>query len=339
MKTKLLLVFLITSIFSFAQQSIPSYYGADGAKYAVLSSTTPINQGASGAAVTWNFNPLTEIGNSTDSNLTPTANETTSYPNTTAVTKNVATVGSIITTSLIYSKKVGNVVSITAAKGANLDLNFNTDNATIGTFPMNYNYSNTDALAGTYNYPPYTGTFTGSVTTTVDAYGTLNLNITGSGLVSYPVTRLKSVQNIILNNGVLTNVGTIVQTTYGYYNSSVGNAPVFRTNTYTINVPLLSINETSMQMEKFVSFLGVNENQFAADTIGIYPNPVGDVLNIQNKLSKKINTITIIDLSGRTILKTNYNEKEINVSSLQKGIYIASIETESGNFTQKFIKK
>lgn len=341
MKTKLLLLIIIfTSVFSFAQQAIPPYYGTDGATYSVLTASTPINQSTSGAAVTWNFNQLSVVGSSVDSNSAPTGTESTTYPNTTIVTKNTATVGSTITTSVVYSKTVGNVISVTGAKGDKLELNFSTNNATLGTFPMNYGYSNTDALAGTYNYPPYAGTFTGSVTTSVDAYGTLNLNIIGTGIVTYPTTRLKSVQNIILNNGTLTNVGTIVQTTYSYYYSTVGNAPVFRTNTYTINVPLLSINETNTQMEKFNSFLlGTNENQLVANSIGIYPNPVESVLNIQNKSSKNIKAITITDLSGRTILKTNYNGNEMNVSSLQKGIYLATIETEGGNFTQKFMKK
>ena len=339
MKTKILLSLLVTSMFSFAQQPIPAYSGINGATFSVLTTSTPINQSASGASVTWNFNQLLNVGSSIDSNLTPTNAETAAYPNTTTVTKNESTVGSIVTTSLVYSKKASNVVSITAAKGANLELNFITNNGTIGTFPMNYGYSNSDALAGTYIYKTYSGTLSGTVTTTVDAYGTLNLSVIGSGLVTYNATRLKSVQNITLNNGVLTNVGTIVQTTYSYYDTAAGDAPVFRTNTSTINIPVASINETFTQMEKFDFVLGVNQNQVVSNAISIYPSPVEDVLNIQNKSSINIKAISIIDLSGRTILKTTYKGNEMNVNSLQKGIYLATIETESGNFTQKFMKK
>lgn len=336
MKIKLLL-FLSTPIFCFAQQPITSYYSTDGANYTVLNSDTPINQSNSGANVTWDFNQLTAIGSSTDTRLTPTVDEIVSYPNTTSVSKNVATVQNVITTSLVYTKNVGNVVSVTAARGNNLDLNFKTDNATIGSFPMNYNYSFTDAVAGTYVYSTYSGTFSGTVTTSIDAYGTLTTNVDGV-TESYPVTRFKSVQNIVINNGIFTNVGTINQTTYAYYNTAIGESPVFRTNTYSFIVPLLSINESNTQMEKYSAPLSVNKN-YLTSQIAIYPNPVENVLNIKNSSSQNIKTISITDLSGRTILKTNYDGNEINVSSLQKGVYMVTITTSKEIIAQKIIKK
>lgn len=340
MKSKLLFVFLSISMFSFGQEPVPAYYGTDGATYSVLTTTTPIDQTTSGANMVWDFNQLTVVGSSADSNLTPTSIETATYPNTMAVSKNVSTVGSTIITSLIYYKTVDNVLSVTAARGTNLELNFSTDNANLGTFPANYgDPTNIDAVAGTYTYAPYSGTFTGTVTTSVDGYGTLNLDINGSGVVTSPATRSKSILNITLNNTPFTNVGNVVQTTYSYYNSSYGNAPIFRTNSNVITIPLLSINQNIIRMEKFDSFLGVNQNQEVSNTIRIYPNPVENVLNLQNKSSINIKTITITDMSGRTILKTNYYKNEINVSSLQKGIYLATIETERKTVTQKFIKK
>lgn len=337
MKTKLLL-FLLFPILSFAQQPITSYYSTNGANYSILNSDTPINQSAAGANVTWSFDQLNSIGSSIDTHLSPTTDETVSYPGTTSVSKNVSTTGNVNTTSLVYTKNIENVVSVTAAKGDNLELNFNTDNATIGTFPMNYNYSYSDALAGTYIHSTYSGTFTGTVTTSVDAYGTLNLDVDGI-TVSYPVTRYKSVQNMIINNGVFTNVGTFNQTTYAYYSTAVGESPVFRTNTYSFIVPLLSINESSTQMEKFSAPLGVNKNQLASSGIAIYPNPIDNVLNVKNNFSQNMKTISIIDLRGRIMLNAIYDGNEINVSSLQKGVYIAIITTDKETISQKIIKK
>lgn len=74
-----------------------------------------------------------------------------------------------------------------------------------------------------------------------------------------------------------------------------------------------------------------NEN----DLFSIYPNPVKDILYTQLKDVKKIK---IVDLSGKNTL-SNENSNFINVSNLQKGMYIVQIEIEEKIYNEKFIKE
>ncbi|MFZ4929470.1 choice-of-anchor tandem repeat GloVer-containing protein [Chryseobacterium sp. Mn2064] len=83
--------------------------------------------------------------------------------------------------------------------------------------------------------------------------------------------------------------------------------------------------------------LSVKEN--ASPTISIYPNPVGNIINIKD-LNKDVlsNTIELNDSSGKLVLQKvirNSNEK-IDVSHLNSGIYFMSIGKK---FFKKIIKK
>ncbi len=72
--------------------------------------------------------------------------------------------------------------------------------------------------------------------------------------------------------------------------------------------------------------------------IQIYPNPVKNILSINNKLIVK--TVKIINMTGQEVYNKQLNKinPQINVSSLSKGVYIINIETTEGVVTQKIIK-
>lgn len=80
--------------------------------------------------------------------------------------------------------------------------------------------------------------------------------------------------------------------------------------------------------------LGTNESR--TFVIMLYPNPTSDFLNIQSQ--EKINGAEIYDISGKLILKSNVQDKKINVNSLQKGTYLIKLYTEKGIVNSKFIK-
>jgi uncharacterized repeat protein (TIGR02543 family) len=72
--------------------------------------------------------------------------------------------------------------------------------------------------------------------------------------------------------------------------------------------------------------------------IEIYPNPVKDMLRIENgKLS--ITRIEIADLSGQVIYQFNNLRNQINVSALPQGIYFLKLETDKEIVTKKFVKE
>lgn len=337
MKTKLLLILALISIKTIAQTPITTLQIENGSVYSILSSVSPLDETASGANASWNFNQLSVIGQNVIGNSTPTSTELTTYPNSTNVVNSLSTINSVATVSKLYTKTVGSTFSITGLNSTQLDLNFATNNVTIGTLPMNYNYSNTDTSAGTYTFGTYSGTFSGTVASSVDGYGTLSL--ADIGFTTTNVTRLKTVQNISLNYQIIPNVGTVVQTTYAYYNQTPGmSAPIFRSSVTTINVPLLSINQTISQYEVFSALLlGTASNDYK-NFVSLYPNPVQDVLKIANESNATINSVAITDNNGRVVLNATSFENGIDVSALQNGIYFVKITTDKGTSNQKMIK-
>lgn len=63
----------------------------------------------------------------------------------------------------------------------------------------------------------------------------------------------------------------------------------------------------------------------------IYPNPANDLVRIS--ANNTIETIEIVSLTGAKVVEINYtsqkeNEKSINISNLENGIYIVNIKTE-----------
>lgn len=71
--------------------------------------------------------------------------------------------------------------------------------------------------------------------------------------------------------------------------------------------------------------------------INIFPNPASDFITI--KIDDKINAVKFYNAAGSLIKTAQANSSKIDISSLTKGNYIISIETESGIETKKFIKK
>ena len=206
---------------------------------------------------------------------------------------------------------------------------------------MNYGFTNTDSnVSGNYVYTTYSGTFSGTLVTTVDAYGTLTLNDFGTGPYTGNVTRLKTVLNISLNYGIIPNVGTITQTSYSYYDANIGsNNPIFRSTTTTSVVALAGINQTDISLEKFESVpLGSLTRELASAWV---KNPVENTIEINAPETIDSANISITDVLGKTI----YQMKNQNIQgvfeiplSLTKGVYLVNISNENGSVTKKIVK-
>ena len=77
---------------------------------------------------------------------------------------------------------------------------------------------------------------------------------------------------------------------------------------------------------------------FTKDKLSYYPVPVVDVLTIEN--TNRIDTVTVINLLGQTVLtqQVNANTAKIDMSGLQGATYIIRVATEYGINTVKVIK-
>lgn len=71
----------------------------------------------------------------------------------------------------------------------------------------------------------------------------------------------------------------------------------------------------------------------------IYPNPVKEILHIENSLNRNIETIRVIDVTGKVVLEQKGNERSVNLSNLNPGFYIVFITSEGKVTSQKIIKK
>jgi len=134
-----------------------------------------------------------------------------------------------------------------------------------------------------------------------------------------------------LNNDITASVlisGTVNTNVVGQYilNYTVKDALNNESSaTRTVNVTTDTCN------------LGVTTNEIEGFTI--FPNPVkeGKVFVISNSNSNAIKNIKIFDISGKQALSIQTENKEINVSKLQKGVYLIKVEQNDKVSVQKLI--
>lgn len=84
--------------------------------------------------------------------------------------------------------------------------------------------------------------------------------------------------------------------------------------------------------------LAVNDPTKKITVVKIFPNPVQDYINIES--DKNFTAYEVIDQSGKTISKNNWEGDKIDISSLAAGVYFIKLKV-LGNETYivKFIKK
>lgn len=82
--------------------------------------------------------------------------------------------------------------------------------------------------------------------------------------------------------------------------------------------------------------LGVNDN-VKANAVQVYPNPAIDLLNI-TKVSDKA-TYTIFNMAGQAVSKGKVSNNKVQVSQLEKGVYMIAVDNGGEVSQVKFIKK
>ncbi len=87
---------------------------------------------------------------------------------------------------------------------------------------------------------------------------------------------------------------------------------------------------------KLDATIGVAENTYNSN-IHVYPNPFVNQIHI--KAEEPLKQVKIYDILGKLLLKENINFQQIDMSSLQSGIYLIKIETYSGIIAKKMIKE
>jgi hypothetical protein len=119
------------------------------------------------------------------------------------------------------------------------------------------------------------------------------------------------------------------------YSSEKGNL-----NYYTPATGISKVVEDfkGEQVENLISGGGNKVNELSLSVFSVYPNPVGDILYLNNNI--KLARIEVASVSGqRVMIVNNPVSNEISVSRLQKGVYFLSVYGSDGSYRNlKFIK-
>lgn len=126
-----------------------------------------------------------------------------------------------------------------------------------------------------------------------------------------------------------------------YFNFFMAGTPTF-TFPYSIEDDLIS---------KWLTIINLNGDQaiyrgeslsnhdFNSTSFSIYPNPVIDIITIENSNHNTINKVLIYDTTGRLVLDQNNPNYQLDVSNISTGLLFVQIETDIGVVTKKVIKE
>ncbi len=84
------------------------------------------------------------------------------------------------------------------------------------------------------------------------------------------------------------------------------------------------------------TIIGIEENQL--NSLKVYPNPTNGLIFINSK-TENIESATVFNILGKKVLQLNGNIQQVDISTLQSGIYFLRITTDSGELVKKIIKE
>lgn len=189
-----------------------------------------------------------------------------------------------------------------------------------------------------YEYDPYTDTWTkkgdfpGAARQAGFAFASSGEGFFGGGMSNYttiyqdvwkynPVDdSWNKVQDIPLNSAAWSTAASDGITAYVGTGADFAPGLVFTDSMYKYNIPV-SVSNTSNSNIK----------------LGVYPNPVSDILYIKTK--EDIKGVTIMDITGKEVLDIQSPNNSINVDVFNSGIYLITVQIESSSKTLRFTKE
>ncbi|WP_395052264.1 choice-of-anchor tandem repeat GloVer-containing protein [Flavobacterium sp.] len=122
---------------------------------------------------------------------------------------------------------------------------------------------------------------------------------------------------------------------------TINNLIASDTGIYTCTMTNECGTTTTMNLNINVNCLDVQEVIADKNTISLYPNPTKSSISIYLPESGnyEVQDISIVNLLGQNVIGEIKNTKNIDVSSLQKGIYILQLKTNNGDWNGKFVKE
>lgn len=85
------------------------------------------------------------------------------------------------------------------------------------------------------------------------------------------------------------------------------------------------------------TFTSLSVDEFAFADIQVYPNPANENIFYEVRNGEQINVI-IFDVTGKQVLAETVSNNTTNISTLSKGVYFVTIQTETSSITKKIFK-
>lgn len=194
------------------------------------------------------------------------------------------------------------------------------------------------ALDETAPDAPTGGTYdvSGNIGWTAPASG-----IDNGGYVVVKYTTMPNADNDPNQNGIY-QVGNTTNNGTGGLSGEivyVGTSTAF-TDTYVAGsyYKVYTVDKAFNYSEELVisdSVLSVDE--VFASNFRIYPNPAKDFLNISTLNNVNIESVKLFNLIGKEVYSGDSSTQQINISNLNKGLYLLKIEADSGSLNKKVI--
>jgi hypothetical protein len=98
---------------------------------------------------------------------------------------------------------------------------------------------------------------------------------------------------------------------------------------------------------ELISAASVEENS-PFNNLGVYPNPVNDVLTITYEVAEELNNLsfTLVDINGKIVKAlgsqqgvVGFNQGKVSLSDINSGVYLLNITTDNYSVTKRIIKK
>ncbi len=180
--------------------------------------------------------------------------------------------------------------------------------------------------------------------TTVQATGTTIDNDFFKFTISDNVNAAVSISNIVTNSMnaiILNNSGTAIGTTQNNSGGSLNFTKTLLPGTYYLKIASTNPTNTNYQTPyefTIATTLETTTNSF--DLISVYPNPVKDILTIENYNFTKASIYSILGELLEEKLNDNFsNTSQIDMTNYSKGMYILVLENETESKSIKIIKE
>jgi len=135
-----------------------------------------------------------------------------------------------------------------------------------------------------------------------------------------------------------------IETNIGFGNAYFSNIPFGHNYSYTLSTDGLpdhtgTISDLYKNMDIYVVMGGVDIDENQSDIIVAYPNWTEGILFIDGLQSE--NYVQVVDMSGKTVFEQYNvaNKSKIDLTYLNRGVYILNIKSGTNTINQKIVIK